>query len=135
MSAGQVSDVSGREIRRREAEASGCVTLRPEALEWLTSEGSEALAVARVAGIMAAKRASELVPLCHPVGLDHAAVTFEPEPPGRLRIHSSMAITGRAGVVVEAMTAVSVAALSIHYACKVVDPDAEIGEIRMVRKS
>src|SRR5690606_12718147 len=110
----------------REAEAEGFVEMAPETLSMLLAgrlPKGEAIATARIAGIQAAKRCGELIPLCHPLGLESVEVSFEPDSAGppqraRLRITATTRITAKTGVEMEALTAVSVAALTIYDMCK-----------------
>src|SRR6185369_12465988 len=93
------------------------------------------LAAARLAGIMAAKRTGELIPLCHPLPITHAAVDFEiPKSQDRIIITASATVTARTGVEMEALTAVAVAALTIYDMCKAVDKTMRISEIRLISK-
>jgi cyclic pyranopterin phosphate synthase len=96
----------------------------------------DVLGVARLAGIMGAKQTASLIPLCHPLGLDHVAVELEPDDglPG-VRITATCRVTGRTGIEMEAMTAVSVAALTIYDMCKAVDRAMVIGSVRLTHKS
>ena len=138
-------DVGGKPITAREAVAEGFITLQAatvRAIAGATVPKGEVLAVARVAGIMAAKRCGELIPLCHPLGLEGVAVDFEvptvkPDAaePVRVRIEASARLTGRTGVEMEALTAVSVAALTIYDMCKAIDKSMTIDGIRLLRKT
>ncbi len=132
-------DVSGKAETARVAVARGSVTMRPETLR-LISAGAVAkgdvLAAARLAGIMAAKRTSDLIPLCHPLPLASVAVDLSPDPQrSAIDITATCRITGRTGVEMEALTAVAVAALTIYDMCKAVDRGMVIGDIRLVHKS
>ncbi|MHB1318597.1 MAG: cyclic pyranopterin monophosphate synthase MoaC [Anaerolineae bacterium] len=132
-------DVGGKEPTRREATARGQVLMAPETLR-LISEGGmpkgDVLAVARVAGIMAAKRTPDLIPLCHPLPLTFVRVDFELDTAhSAVLISATAGCTGQTGVEMEALTAVSVAALTIYDMCKAVDRRMRIGEIRLVRKT
>jgi cyclic pyranopterin monophosphate synthase len=131
-------DVGGKPVTARRAVASGAVHMRPSTLELITSGGiakGDVFATARIAGIMAAKKTGELIPLCHPLGLDSVAVDLEPSGPGTLRITAAATVTGKTGIEMEALTAVSVAALTVYDMCKAVDKDMTIGEIRLEEKS
>jgi cyclic pyranopterin monophosphate synthase len=136
--AARMVDVAAKEVTHRVAVAEAVVTMRPETLELILG-GKQAkgdvLAVARVAGIMAAKRTGELIPLCHPLGLDAVTVDLVPEPPSRLRITARVAVTARTGVEMEAMTAVSLAGLTVYDMCKAVDRDMCVSDIRLIEKS
>jgi cyclic pyranopterin phosphate synthase len=132
-------DVGAKAISQREAIAQGRVIMEPGTLELIISGGlpkGDVLAVARVAGIMAAKRTPELIPLCHTLLLTHASVTFTPNPAAHaLDIEATVRTTGQTGVEIEALTAVSVAALTIYDMCKAVDRGMQISAIQLVRKS
>jgi cyclic pyranopterin phosphate synthase len=95
----------------------------------------DVLAVARLAGIMAAKRTPELIPLCHPLMLTKVAVDLIPTPPDRIEIEATVKLTGQTGVEMEALTAVSVAALTVYDMCKAVDRAMRISEIRLTHKA
>jgi len=128
-------DVSAKSATRREAEASGFVSISPAVLAALPSNPKgDPLEVARVAGIMAAKRTSELIPMCHPLPLSLVDVEVRVCENG-LAITSKVAATAETGVEMEAMTAVSVAALTIYDMLKAADKGIEIREIVLERKS
>ncbi len=131
-------DVSGKEATLRTARASAVVRMRRETLALVKdrrlSKG-DVLEVARLAGIMAAKRTSDLIPLCHTLGLDAAEVSFSPLEPDAIRVDSRVATLGRTGVEMEAMVAVSVACLTIYDMCKAIDRDMVIGAIQLEEKS
>ena len=128
-------DVSGKPSTRREATASGFVLLEQEVLCALPhNPKGNPLEVARIAGIMAAKRTSELIPMCHPLSLSHVDVTLRLCENG-IAIRSEVATTAPTGVEMEALTAVSVAALTIYDMCKALDKGIEIREIVLERKS
>ncbi len=131
-------DVGGKAETERTATARGCVTMAAETLAMIR-EGragkGDVLAVARLAGIMAAKRTADLIPLCHPLMLSRVAVDLAPAPPDRVEIEATVTLTGRTGVEMEALTAVSVAALTVYDMVKAVDRAMRIGEIRLVHKS
>ena len=131
-------DVGGKPVTARHALASGAVYMKPETLELITSGGiakGDVFAAARIAGIMAAKKTGELIPLCHPLGLDSVAVDLTPSGRGTLTITASATVTGKTGVEMEALTAVSVAALTVYDMCKAVDKAMTIGDIRLEEKS
>ena len=94
----------------------------------------DAVAVARVAGIQAAKRCAELIPLCHPLPLNRVSIDFEPVPPDQVRIIAQCRVTGRTGVEMEALTAVSIAALTLYDMCKAIDRGMTIENVRLVHK-
>jgi cyclic pyranopterin phosphate synthase len=128
-------DISGKSATRREAEASGFVAISPAVLAALPSNPKgDPLEVARVAGIMAAKRTSELIPMCHPLPLSLVDVEVRVCENG-LAITSKVATTAETGVEMEALTAVSVAALTIYDMLKAADKGIEIREIVLERKS
>jgi len=128
-------DVSGKSATKREAEASGLVAVKPEILKALPSNPKgDPLEVARIAGIMAAKRTSELIPMCHPVPLSHVDVEVRVCENG-LAITSKVATTSETGVEMEALVAVSVAALTVYDMLKAADKGIEIREIVLQRKS
>ncbi len=131
-------DVSGKEPTLRTARASGWVTMDPRTLSLVVdrqlSKG-DVLEVARLAGIMAAKRTGELIPLCHPLGLDSVEVGLSAVAPDSLRIEATVKIHGRTGVEMEALLAVSVAALTVYDMCKGVDRGLVINRIQLEEKT
>jgi len=128
-------DVSAKSATRREAEASGFVLLKPAVLKALPKNPKgDPLEVARLAGIMAAKRTAELIPMCHPLPLSHIDVTMRLCENG-VAITSSVATTAATGVEMEALTAVSVAALTVYDMCKALDKGIEIRSIALERKT
>ncbi|MBX0331398.1 cyclic pyranopterin monophosphate synthase MoaC [Oscillochloris sp. ZM17-4] len=131
-------DVGAKDETRREAVARGHVAMRPETLRMIVEGAApkgDVLAVARVAGIMAAKRTPELIPLCHTLLLTHASVQIAPDAAGAgLDIEATVRTRGQTGVEMEALTAVSVAALTIYDMCKAVDRGMRIGDIRLAEK-
>lgn len=131
-------DVGDKAVTKREAVARGEVVMSPGTLDLLLS-GSAAKgdvpAVARLAGIMAAKETGRLIPLAHPLPLTHVAVDLEPCPPDRVAIEARVGTVGRTGVEMEALTAVSVAALTVYDMLKAVDRSMTIGRIRLVEKT
>ena len=132
-------DVSAKPMMRREALARGEIRLRRETIALIQSDQiakGNVLATARVAGIQAAKRTGELIPLCHPLPITHCEVNFEiPASQDRILISASAKITSQTGVEMEALTAVSVAALTIYDMCKAVDKSMRITNIKLVSKS
>ncbi len=129
-------DVSAKPATAREAVARGRVRMSGEALRLATSGGNkkgDPLQTARLAGIMAAKRTADLIPLCHPLQLSLVDVVLTPTPDG-FEIESRVRTTGPTGVEMEALTAVSVAALTIYDMLKAVDKRMEIGDIRLLEK-
>jgi len=132
-------DVGEKPDTERVAVAKGQVTMKPETLQ-LIVEGAvpkgDVLAVAQVAGIMAAKRVPDLIPLCHPLLLTKIDIEFDiDEETPRIEIIATVRSRGKTGVEMEALTAVSVAALTIYDMAKAVEPTMRIGEIRLVSKS
>ena len=132
-------DVSEKEVTSRIATACGTIHMLPETLALILGdkiEKGDVFSVARVAGIMAAKKTSELIPMCHPLNITSVAVDLAPgNNPARVDIEASVRVSGKTGVEMEAMTAVSVAGLTIYDMCKAVDREMTIGEIRLVKKS
>ncbi|MGZ8425865.1 MAG: cyclic pyranopterin monophosphate synthase MoaC [Candidatus Binatia bacterium] len=132
-------DVSEKEVTSRIATACGTIHMLPETLALILAdkiEKGDVFSVARVAGIMAAKKTSELIPMCHPLNITSVAINLTPgNNPARVDIEASVRVSGKTGVEMEAMTAVSVAGLTIYDMCKAVDREMTIGEIRLVKKS
>ena len=131
-------DVSSKAVSARRAVASAVVRVKPETLALVRDAAlpkGDVLAVARIAGIQAAKKASDLIPLCHPLPIDAVEVRIELNPPATIRITADVVVEARTGVEMEALTAVSVAALAIYDMCKAVDKGIEIGPIRLEHKS
>ena len=132
-------DVSKKPLSQREAIARGEIRVATETLRLIESQQiakGNVLATARVAGIMAAKRTGELIPLCHPLPITHCEVEFDiPRSRDRILITASARITAQTGVEMEALTAVSVAALTIYDMCKAVDPKMIISDVRLVKKT
>ncbi len=130
-------DVSAKGIVRRKAIAKGMIRLGQGTLDAIRDEAvpkGDVLTVANVAGIQAAKRASDIIPLCHPLLLEKIGVEFE-FLPGGIGITATVVCTGKTGVEMEALTAVSAAALAIYDMCKAVDSKMVISEIRLVEKT
>jgi cyclic pyranopterin monophosphate synthase len=132
-------DVSDKDITSRIAVARGTIHMRAETLALILDdkiEKGDVLSVARVAGIMAAKKTSELIPMCHPLNITSVEIELTPvKNPARVEIEASVRVSGKTGVEMEAMTAVSVAGLTIYDMCKAIDREMSIGEIRLVKKS
>ena len=131
--------VGSKPVTSRRAVAAGQITMAAETVEKIRQGGfgkGDVLAVARLAGIMGAKQTASLIPLCHPLGLDHVALdlALDDDLPG-VTITATCQVTGRTGIEMEAMTAVSVAALTIYDMCKAVDRGMQIGAIRLTHKS
>jgi cyclic pyranopterin monophosphate synthase len=132
-------DVSDKDITARIAVARGTIHMRTETLALILDdkiEKGDVFSVARVAGIMAAKKTSELIPMCHPLNITSVEIDLTPaKNPARVEIETSVRVSGKTGVEMEAMTAVAVAGLTIYDMCKAVDREMSIGEIRLVKKS
>lgn len=132
-------DVGAKDITEREAKARGAVFMAPETLQLIKTGGikkGDVLAVAQVAGIMGAKRTFELIPMCHPLLLTGIDLEFRyDDQRSAIEIESRVRCQGKTGVEMEALTAVSAAALTIYDMCKAVDRAMIIGEIRLVEKS
>jgi cyclic pyranopterin phosphate synthase len=135
----QMVDVSGKDITNRIAVARGTIHMRRETLALILEEKIEkgdVFSVARVAGIMAAKKTSELIPMCHPLNITSVEINLAPrQNPTRVEIEAVVRVDGKTGVEMEAMTAVSAAALTIYDMCKAVDREMSIGSIRLLKKS
>ena len=143
--AARMVNVGEKPVTARRAVAEGCVAMQPATLRAIADQRiakGEVLNTARIAGIMAAKRCGELIPLCHPLPIESVEVDFdipELEPaegePAKIYIKAIASITAKTGVEMEALTAVSVAALTIYDMCKAIDKAMVIGEIRVVSKT
>jgi cyclic pyranopterin phosphate synthase len=131
-------DVSDKPDTTRSAIARGRIVMAPATLALIqagTIGKGDVLGVARLAGIMAAKRTSDLIPLCHPLMISKVSVDLTPAPPDAVEIEAMVKLTGQTGVEMEALTAVSVAALTIYDMCKAADRAMRIEAIRLVHKS
>ncbi|MBI1817725.1 MAG: cyclic pyranopterin monophosphate synthase MoaC [Deltaproteobacteria bacterium] len=131
-------DVGAKPITEREAVAGATVRMQPATLRLITSRRvakGDALAAARVAGIMAAKRTADLIPLCHPLAIQVVTVDFAPRGRNALVIEARVKVAGRTGVEMEALTAVAVAALTIYDMCKAVDRAMMITDVCLLEKS
>lgn len=132
-------DVGDKAETRREATATGAIFMAPATLSLLVDgrlPKGDVLATARIAGIQAAKRTHELIPLCHQLALSKVAVDFEIDgPAGCVRVSATCRLTGRTGVEMEALTAVSVACLTLYDMCKAVDKDMTIAEVCLAAKT
>ncbi len=137
--AARMVDVSPKNETVREAIARGRVVMRPETLDLIMDRKvpkGDVLAVARVAGIMAAKKTSELIPLCHPVALASVEILLEPDrASSSVDIEATARTTGRTGVEMEALTAVAAAGLAVYDMCKAADRAMTIGDIRLIKKT
>lgn len=135
--AARMVDVSGKAVTAREAVATGIITMSADALNAIQANQvakGDVLAVARIAGIQAAKRTSDLIPLCHSLGLSSVSIAFETLENG-LRVTTTARTSGQTGVEMEAMMAVSVALLTVYDMAKAIDKAMIIGEIRLLSKS
>lgn len=132
-------DVSGKAVQLREARARGEIRLKGTTLDLVSSDKiakGNVLATARVAGIQAAKKTGELIPLCHPLPITHCEVNFEiPSSRDRIIITGSAKVSAQTGVEMEALTAVAVAALTIYDMCKAVDKEMQISNIELISKT
>lgn len=130
-------DVGGKPDSKRIAIAKGFIALAPETIELIKEnqiKKGDVISVAKIAGIQAAKRASNLIPLCHPLLLTSISVNCEVKD-NKIEIEAKVECTGKTGVEMEALTAVSIAALTIYDMCKAVDKNMKIGEIKLCHKS
>lgn len=131
-------DVSEKAVTRREATAQAVVAMQPETLRMITAgehKKGDVLTVARIAGIQAAKRCADLIPLCHPLMLSKVSVELSPQPEAdAVLILATCKLAGQTGVEMEALTAASVAALTIYDMCKAVDKGMVISEIKLLEK-
>lgn len=136
--ASRMVDVSSKPVTHRVAIATGRVVMAPETLQKILDRGfskGDVLEVARLAGIMAAKKTSELIPLCHPLSLTHVSIQLNPAGPDAIAVEARCEVDAKTGVEMEALTAVSVACLTVYDMCKSVDRGMRIAEIRLVSKS
>jgi cyclic pyranopterin phosphate synthase len=132
-------DVSGKEVTERIAAARGTIYMHAETLSLIMEkkvEKGDVFSVARVAGVMAAKKTSELIPMCHPLNITSVEIELTPQKdPPRVEIEAVVKVTGKTGVEMEAMTAAAVAGLTIYDMCKAVDRKMTLSEVRLVKKS
>jgi cyclic pyranopterin phosphate synthase len=132
-------DVSAKPATERVATAKGSIVMQPETLARISAGGikkGDVLGIARIAGIMAAKRTHELIPLCHPLALTSVAVDFVADTKrSAVNIVATVKVNGPTGVEMEALTAASVAALTVYDMCKAIDRGMTISDIRLVHKS
>ncbi len=137
--AARMVDVSGKAETAREAVAEGVVSMLPATLSRILDrkvEKGDVFGVARIAGIMAAKKTPDIIPLCHPLGLSSVDISFEPDlNASRVAVRAVVRTTDRTGVEMEALTAVAVAGLTIYDMCKSVDRSITITDIRLVKKT
>jgi cyclic pyranopterin phosphate synthase len=132
-------DVTGKVLTSREAVASGSISMKSDTLQLIKQgkvEKGDVLGVARVAGIMAAKKTPELIPMCHPLNVTSVTIDFVIDnKKNKVDIMATTKVTGQTGVEMEALTATSVAALTIYDMCKAIDKEMIISEIMLLRKS
>ena len=136
--ASRMVDVGAKEVTHRMARAESFVVMQPETLQLIIDRRvakGDVLEVARLAGIMATKRTADLIPLCHPLGIDGVDLDLQPVDATTIRIEATVRVHGRTGVEMEALTAVSVAALTIYDMCKAVDRGITMGPIRLLEKT
>jgi cyclic pyranopterin phosphate synthase len=137
--AARMVDVSGKAVTQREAVAAGKVSMLPGTLRRIldrTVEKGDVLGVARLAGIMAAKRTADLIPLCHSLGLSSVEIDLRPDrKTSSITILATVRCAGRTGVEMEALTAVAVAGLAIYDMCKAVDRAMTVTDVRLLRKA
>ena len=136
--ASRMVDTSDKPVTLRTARASGRIQMRPETLRTILDRRiakGDVFEVARLAGIMAAKRTGELIPLCHPLGLTSVTVDFTVEGDSSVCITAVAKVSARTGVEMEALTAVSVAALTVYDMCKAIDRSMVLGNIRLEEKT
>ena len=132
-------DVSDKDITRREATARAVISMQPETLRLIQSGGvakGDVLAVAQVAGVMAAKRTPDLIPLCHPLPITGVDMEFRlDEERSEVEVRATARVTGRTGVEMEALTAAAVAALTVYDMCKAVDRGMRVSSLELVHKA
>jgi cyclic pyranopterin phosphate synthase len=132
-------DITDKKTTMRTAMAQGTVSMNPETFEMIQNQRvkkGNVLETARIAGIMAAKRTSDLIPMCHPLILTHVQINFYPDQTSTsIRIEASVKLLGQTGVEIEALAAVSIAALTIYDMCKSYDRGMTISDIYLVEKS
>ena len=135
--AAHMVDVSDKQVTRRSATAEGRIVMTTEALAAITQGDlpkGDAIAAARIAGIMAAKKTGELIPLCHPLGLEAVSIEFHPEDDA-IRVVATASLNGKTGVEMEALTAASVALLTLYDMGKALDKGMRIDGIRLIAKT
>jgi len=142
--AARMVDVGDKAVTHRVAVADGFISMEPATLELIVGGDApkgDVLAAARIAGIMAAKRTGDLIPMCHPLGITHASVDLTPvrahnDPQGRtgFAITATVATDGKTGIEMEALTAVALAGLTIYDMCKAVDRGMVVSDVRLLRK-
>ena len=132
-------DVSGKDVTKRTATATGKIKVSPEVMDAVLGrkvKKGDVYTVAQVAGIMGAKKTWELIPMCHPLSLTNASISFEnDEDSGEIKVFCTAVTEGKTGVEMEALTGVSVALLTIYDMCKAIDKRMCIGDIRLISKT
>jgi cyclic pyranopterin phosphate synthase len=131
-------DVSGKKVTKRKAIASANVIMKPKTLKTIKESKmakGDVLSVAKVAGIMAAKRTSELIPMCHPLEISNIDITFNLKGKNRIQIKSKVKCLGKTGVEMEALMAAIISALTIYDMCKAVDRKIVISDIKLLKKT
>ena len=132
-------DVGSKRMTNRIATAHARVSMSSAAFHRVMEnrmKKGDVFAAAQIGGVMGAKKTSELIPLCHPLSLDHVEITFSPDPAAHsIEITGTCRVTGKTGVEMEALTAVSIAALTLYDMCKAVDPSMTIDEIYLIKKT
>lgn len=131
-------DISDKKITVREAKARGIIKMKPETLRMIMEgkvKKGDVFGVAKIAGIMGAKKTSDLIPMCHPLEITGIELNFRPlERESSIEIESRVKVTGRTGVEMEAVTAVSIAAITIYDMCKAADKEMIISDIKLIEK-
>ena len=136
--AARMVDVGAKEVSQRIASAQAVITMKPETLRMITdgtAPKGDVFACARIAGIMAAKKTSELIPMCHPIPIDSVKVDIEPISETQVRLVSMLRCTHKTGIEMEALTAASVAALTIYDMCKAIDKHMVMSDIHLIEKT
>jgi cyclic pyranopterin phosphate synthase len=136
--ASRMVDVGRKDVTSRVARAVAVVVMQPETLRLIQNREvakGDVFEVARLAGIMATKKTADLIPLCHPLGLDSVSIEIQAIDETRVRIEATVQVTARTGVEMEALTAVSIAGLTIYDMCKSVDRSMSIGPIELLEKT
>ena len=132
-------DVDNKDVTKRIAAACGIIKMKPDTLEKIITSSvkkGNVLETARIAGIMAAKKTSDLIPMCHPLNITHVSVDFYPDQANsQIAIEAQASLSGKTGVEMEALTAVSIAALTVYDMCKSYDKGMIISDIHLKRKS
>lgn len=136
--ASHMVNVGGKAVTQRMARAEAILEMKPETLSVIRSRMAakgDVIEVARIAGIMAARKTSDLIPLCHPLNLDSVSVAFEFPDDSRMRIESRVTCEGKTGVEMEALVSVTTAALTVYDMCKAIDREMQVTLVRLLEKS